>query len=107
MSLLGYLYVEFPIREGKSLFRMRYGVVKHEEYNYNTSKIRIHDRGSPFFYAHQNLKFKKNLIHIGKLVSESEVFKAVLSHVVEKFGVPASDVKLRWEKRSPLAILSP
>ena len=98
---LGYVYVEFPIREGKSLFRMRYGVVRYAYVKpYNNSEIRICDRGQPFLMGHEKLKFKKNLIHIGKLVSESEVFKAVLSHVVEKFGVSDSDVKLRWEKLS-------
>ena len=101
MPRLGYLYVEFPIREGKSLFRMRYEVVKHGEKTYNKSKIRICDRGSTLSYGkHEKRLFKKNLIHVGKLVSESGLFKAVLSHVVEKFGVPASDVKLRWEKVS-------
>lgn len=98
MPLEGYIYVEFPIREGSSLFRMRYAVVKREERSYNTSKIRIHERGSTFFYGHDKLKFKKNLIHIGKLVSEAELLKAVLSHVVERFNVSDSDVKLTWEK---------
>ena len=100
MSLLGYLYVEFPIREGSSLFRMRYEVVKHGEKNYINSKIRICDRGSTFSYGHEKLKFKKNLIHVGRLVSESDLFKAVLSHVVERFGILDSDVKLRCEKAS-------
>lgn len=95
MPLDSYLYVEFPIREGNSLFRMRYGILKLP---YNNSKIRICDRGSSFSYGHEKLLFKKNRIQIGKLVSECKLFKAVLSHVVEKFAVSDRDVKLRWEK---------
>ena len=95
MPLLAYLYVEFPIREGKSLFRIRYRVV---QLHFNNSGIRICDRGSNFPHSFGDRMFRKNTIQIGKLVSETKLLKVALSHVAERFNVLESNVKLRMEK---------